>query len=233
MDLQGNAVSPPSVALWKICGLTRETDVAQCLSVGVPYVGFNFHKGSKRFVTPAKAAEIWRLAVRHHGSKPLATHPVAVVVGHTAAEIVAALDVFPELSVVQFHGKESPRDLARLARAVGERTIWKALGIGRAEDLAHAADFQDSASLILFDSAAIPQGQSVIGGSGKTFDWSWLSTHRPDVAFGLAGGINPKNVRDALSYRPRLIDLCSGVEASPGVKNHELVDALAREMRRS
>ena len=232
MDLQGNSVSPPSLALWKICGLTRETDVAQCLSLAVPYVGFNFHKASKRFVTPGRAAEVWRLAVRHHGLKLLATHPVAVFVDPTETEIGAALDLFPELSVVQFHGNESPRDLARLGRAVGERTVWKALGIGRAEDLALAADFQDSATLILFDSAAIPQGQSVIGGSGKTFDWSWLSTHRPSVAFGLAGGINPKNVRDALSYRPRLIDLCSGVEASPGAKNHELVDALAREMRR-
>lgn len=216
---------------WKICGLTREEDVAHCLSVGVPYAGFNFHKGSKRFVTPAKAAEIWRLAVRHHGANPLVTRPVAVVVDYSADELGAALQVFPELAVVQFHGKESPEDLARLARVAGERTIWKAIGVATPEDLARAKDYQDTASLVLFDSAHVPQGQSVIGGSGKTFDWNWLSTNRPTVAFGIAGGVNPKNVRDALSYKPRLIDLCSGVEASPGVKNSGLVDAMAREIR--
>ncbi len=201
------------------------------MSVGVPYAGFNLHKGSKRFVTPAKAAEIWRLAVRHHGANSLVTHPVAVVVDHSEAELKAALEVFPEIAVVQFHGKESPQDLARLARATGERTIWKAFGVAKPQDIARARDYQDTASLVLFDSAHVPQGQAVIGGSGKTFDWNWLSTHRPEVPFGIAGGINPQNVRDALSYRPRLIDLCSGVEATPGVKDPQLVDALAREIR--
>jgi phosphoribosylanthranilate isomerase len=233
MDLQGKSASPSLVALWKVCGLTREVDVAQCLSLDVPYVGFNFHKGSKRFITPAKAAEIWRQAVRGHGAKPLVTHPVAVVVDWPEGELRAALEVFPEVAVVQFHGKESPGELARLTRAVGERTIWKAFGIAKAGDLAHAADYLDSASLILFDSAVIPPGAGVSGGSGKTFDWNWLSTNPPGVPFGLAGGINPKNVRDALSYQPRLIDLCSGVEASPGVKNPALLEALAREMQRS
>lgn len=193
-------------------------------------MGFNFYKGSRRFIAPERAAEIWRQAALTQTPHSVTSQPVAVIVDWSHQELVAAIEAFPELAVLQFHGSESPADLVRLAAAGGQRPVWKAYGVGTADDLGRARRFLDSASLVLFDSAQVPQGSTVAGGSGKSFDWSWLSTVPSDVAFGLAGGINLQNLRDALQYRPRLIDLCSGVESAPGIKDHAMIDAFAREM---
>lgn len=204
--------------------MTREPDVTSSLALGASYAGFIFHDGSKRFVTPAYAAVLWRQAVQRHAGRSIATKPVAVVVDWTADDLARALDVFPELAVVQFHGRETPDEIARLSHALRGRESWKVIGVARPEDLRRGAAFAGVADLILYD--------NVRGGSGQTFDWSWLGTNPPAHAFGLAGGINPRNLRDALAHRPRLVDLSSGVESAPGIKDKALLAEFAKEMAR-
>ncbi len=229
MDLQGKSASP---AL-KICGLTRAVDVEQCLSLGVTYAGFNFHAGSRRFIKPEAAAAVWRLAVRNHGAKALGTQPVAVFVDAPAETLRQTVAAFPELAVLQFHGDEDPAEVRSLAGAAPGRTVWKALGIASSSDLDRAESFAGAATLLLLDSAVIPSGSKVAGGSGHSFNWEWLLTHRPTLPLGLAGGISSSNVGAAMRYHPQLIDVCSGVEASPGIKDPAKVVALVREMRRA
>lgn len=206
----------------KICGVTTPAAIDAAIAARADYVGFNFHPPSPRFLSSAKAAA---LAERVEGR--------AVTVGvfvdaddATIAEAIASA----RLDALQLHGKETPARAAQLKAQFG-LPVWKVLSVATADDVARAAAYRDAADLILFD-ARTPAG-GLPGGMGLTFDWSLLAAYRGPMPWGLAGGLTPLNVADAIrQIGAPLIDTSSGVESAPGVKDVDLIAAFCQAARR-
>ncbi len=197
----------------KICGITREDDAARVAEAGADYLGLNFWPGSKRHVTVARAAALGRAA---RAARP-AVALVGLFVDQPEDEIVAAAAALA-LDVVQLHGDEPPAAVAALtARGL---TVWKAHAVRDAGDVAGLAAWPAAAHLL----DAPSPGR---GGSGTRFDWGLAAAA---VAAGhrvvLAGGLTPDNVAAAIArVRPFAVDVASGVESAPGVKDLDRVRA--------
>ena len=194
----------------KICGITRLEDAQRAAELGADFLGFIFVKESPRYRDAAHAAEI---------AQALGANRPKLVGVFRDADVDTIRDVAARvpLDFVQLHGAESDEDI----RAIG-LPCFKALQVGDAlpDTTAHP-----SAEWLLFDSPG--------GGSGKRFDWSLLNLYSRATPFLLAGGITPDNVAAAISLaRPDAIDVASGVEESPGVKDHDKVARLFERMRR-
>jgi phosphoribosylanthranilate isomerase len=208
----------------KICGLTSAEAVSAALSGGAAFLGFMFFEKSPRNIAPDVAA---RLAQPVRGRAKV----VSVMVDPSDAEadrIAAALK--PDF--VQLHGSETP---AR-ARAVAERMgagLIKVLPVAEAADLAPAADFDPIADHLMFDTKASPDADRP-GGSGRAFDWSLLAGRRFRRPWLLAGGLDPWNLAEAvrLSGAP-IVDVSSGVERGPGLKDPALIAAFLDAAKRA
>jgi indole-3-glycerol phosphate synthase/phosphoribosylanthranilate isomerase len=193
----------------KVCGVARPEDSALAADAGATHIGMIFAEKSPRRVGK-EAAEIADVA-RSKGIKAVG------VFQDQEPEFVAATAAEFGLDAVQLHGKE---DLSRFAGAAGE--IWAACAIGDEAEVE-----REGADRIVYDTRA--NGRS--GGTGKAFDWSRIAL-RPHLATGLlAGGIGPQNARDAQRVGSYGIDVSSGVEAAPGVKDPEKVKALFDSLR--
>jgi len=213
----------------KICGVTVASDVAACCQQGVDYVGFNLYSGSKRFISPTRARQIWLEATYQTQTS---TTPALVFVDHTPEQLAAALGDFPEARVVQMHNVTSTSELQPLRAIIGERELWAGVAIREAKDLDLAAALKLYADLILLDSAVIPAGSTVAGGSGQTFDWSMLTKADEIGVYGVAGGVNASNLPAlAAICRPELLDVCSGVETAPGRKDPAKITKLIHTVR--
>lgn len=206
----------------KICGLSTPDTVAAALDGGASHVGFIFFPKSPRNVSPGQAAELRRAATGRASA-------VAVTVdaddGFLDA-IVAAMK--PDL--LQLHGKEPPERVA----AVRERhglPVMKAFSIGDVADLGRIAAYRGVADRFLLD-AKPPKGAELPGGNGVAFDWSLLDSLDPGDPYMLSGGLGPANVADALTRaRPPGLDVSSGVESAPGVKDAGLIRAFFDAVR--
>lgn len=185
----------------KICGLTREEDVRAACALGAAYVGFNFSALSARRVRPARARS---LAAAATGALR-----VGVFVDESYREIEAAVAEVP-LDLVQIHRPLVADDLRR----VGVRVL-AVVRAGHEEEVP-SADLLGRCAGILFDSSSGSGG----GGTGVSFDLSLLDGRSWPVPLFLAGGLHAANVADSISRtRPTAVDVASGVEASPGVKD--------------
>lgn len=199
----------------KICGITRAEDAQLCASLGADFIGFVFARSSPRCLTPERAAEI--VAALDPSSRP---RIVGVFRDERPHEIARIARLVP-LDFAQLHGDESDADVA----AIGIPAI-KAL---RVHDTLPEADAFPSAPWLLFDTWD-PRG----GGSGRTFDWSLLARYDRSRPFFLAGGINPENVGSATATsRPHAIDVSSGVESAPGIKDAAKLRLLFERVRQS
>ncbi|HVO06691.1 MAG TPA: phosphoribosylanthranilate isomerase [Burkholderiaceae bacterium] len=189
----------------KICGLTRETDVAAAVEAGADAVGFVLYGRSPRHVSAARAGQLAR-------ALPPFVTPVCLFVNAKADEIARAVEHVPR-AVLQFHGDETP------AQCEAERRSYiRALRMREGLALLDLAHAYASASALLLD--ADVQGY---GGGGKVFDWSLIPPNVP-VPVVLSGGLNPANVIDGVMHvRPWAVDVSSGVEASKGVKDATLI----------
>jgi len=200
----------PSSFPVKICGLSTPETLRAALDAGADMIGLNFHPKSPRFVTLERAKELAEIA---RGK----TEIVALIVDwdeKQAVELVEALK--PDW--LQLHGRETPDYVAALRRAVG-LPVMKALGIAEAEDLKAIAAYRDVADRILLD-AKPPKDAAFPGGHGRPFDWTLLAELDPDFAFMLSGGLDPANVAEAIRIaRPAGVDVSSGVESAPGIKD--------------
>lgn len=198
----------------KVCGLTREEDVRAACALGAAYVGFNFSALSPRRVPPARARS---LAAAARGALR-----VGVFVDESYREIEGAVADVP-LDLVQIHRPFVADDL----KHVGARML-AVVRAGRDEEIP-SADLLRRCAGILFDSSTDTGG----GGTGVPFDWSLLDGRSWPVPLFVAGGLHAANVADAISRtRPTAVDVASGVEASPGVKDlakMELFFAAVRE----
>ena len=131
---------------------------------------------------------------------------------------------------IQLHGPETPHRVEAIRDEAGI-AIMKAISIGTAEDVATVASFAEIADRIMLDAKA-PKGAERPGGHGSTFDWTLLKALDPELSFILAGGLTPDSVADAIrAVRPMGVDVSSGVESAPGVKDARLVRAFIEKAR--
>lgn len=187
----------------KVCGITRTEDALLTASLGVDAVGFVFYEKSPRFILPMKAAAIIR-------ALPPLVSVVGLFVNPEQDEIDGVLKHCP-LDVLQLHGDETPS----FCEAQTRRVI-KAVAVRDKADLetVHAYDCP-----VLLDAKALV---GVYGGTGETFDWSLLDDFEHEYPLILAGGLNAENVGRALAVRQwDALDVSSGVESMPGVKDTE------------
>ncbi|WP_375258243.1 phosphoribosylanthranilate isomerase [Citreimonas sp.] len=194
----------------KICGLTRPEDVAAAAAAGAAYCGFVFFEKSPRNVDVEQARA---LAV----DAPPGLAKVALVVNADDAALDAITGAVP-LDMLQLHGSETPERVAAI-RARYRLPVMKAVGIASAEDLPAIDRYAAVADQILIDAKA-PKGAALPGGNGLAFDWRLIAGRRWPVPWMLAGGLTPENAAQAVAMTgARQLDVSSGVEAAPGVKD--------------
>lgn len=206
----------------KFCGLVRRPDAELVAASGARYGGVILAPGGRRSVTPGHAATLFA---------DLPLRRVGVFVDANLAELHAAAAT-AGLHVLQLHGGESPGFAAEL-RAEGRWEIWKALRPRSAEEFLHSLDrYAGVVDGLLLDgwSASAP------GGTGARFPWEMVAGHRDRVPEGVrlivAGGLAPDNVAAAISLlRPAVVDVSSGVESAPGVKDAAAISAFAAAAR--
>lgn len=199
----------------KICGITRMEDAHAAASAGVDALGFMFFKESKRYISPQSAAPIVR-------SLPPLVEPVAVFVNESAEEI-RRICAECHIRTIQLHGEESPE----FCQSLSTFRVIKAFRIRERHDLAGLPEFRTAAWLL--DSFSAAQR----GGTGEKFDWELASSAMVhQVPVFLAGGLNAGNISAAIrQVRPYAVDLSSGVEVSPGIKDHAKIRELATAAR--
>ncbi|MCA0871852.1 phosphoribosylanthranilate isomerase [Seohaeicola saemankumensis] len=205
---------PPDIRA-KICGLRTAADVAAAANAGAAYVGFVFFAKSPRHLdidtAAALAAEV-----------PLGVCKVALTVNATDAELDAIVARVP-LDMLQLHGKETPERVAEIKARFG-LPVMKAIGIADAEDLSLIDRYEPVADQLLID-AKPPRNAELPGGNGLAFDWRLLAGRKYwQKPWMLAGGLTPDNVAEAIRMTSaRQVDVSSGVESAPGVKDADRI----------
>jgi phosphoribosylanthranilate isomerase len=200
----------------KICGLKTLADMHAVVDAGAAYAGLNFFAKSPRYVAP-EAARSLALAA------PEGLCKVALVVDADDATLDAIVAGVP-LDMLQLHGKESPARVAEI-RARHGLPVMKAIGVAEEADLAALIDYALVADQILIDAKA-PKDAVLPGGNGLTFDWRLLVGRKWLKPWMLAGGLTPGNVGQAARLTgARQVDVASGVESAPGVKDESLIRA--------
>lgn len=210
----------PTAAI-KICGIHSIDALEAVIRARADYAGLVFFPKSPRNVTPAQAA---LLASRAEGH----VRRVGLFVDADDTFISEALSA-ARLDALQLHGSETPERTAQLRSRFG-LPVWKALSVATDADVDKASGYAGAADLILFD-AKTPKG-TLPGGMGLSFDWSLVANWKGPVAWGLAGGLNPGNVAEAIRQTGApLVDTSSGVESAPGAKDSDKIAEFARAVR--
>ncbi len=210
-----------SVAV-KICGLSSADSVAAAVRHGAGFVGFVFYLPSRRNVTPEEARALCAMV-------PSGIAKVGLFVDADDALLAAALEKAP-LDLLQFHGDESPERVLAVKRRFG-KPVLKAIPVAGAADLAAAQRYYGAADRLLFD-AKPPKDATVPGGNGLVFDWELLGERRWPLPWILSGGLTPENLGEARRItRTEAVDVSSGVERAPGVKDLEKIAAFLARAR--
>jgi len=206
----------------KICGLSTAPTLTAALEAGADMVGFVFFEKSPRCVTYEQARG---LAARARQRAEI----VALCVdasNEDLQQIVAAT----EPDFLQLHGNESPARVAEIQEKFGVSAI-KAIGVADAADFAKAGEYKDAADALLID-AKPPKGAVLPGGNGVPFDWRLARNFHPRKPWLLSGGLDQGNVAEAIALsRTRGVDVSSGVESAPGVKDIEKIRAFVAAAR--
>ncbi|MER9407453.1 phosphoribosylanthranilate isomerase [Mesorhizobium caraganae] len=206
----------------KICGLKTDEAMAAALAGGASHVGFIFFAKSPRYVEPAQAGRLRQAAIGK-------AKAVAVTVDADDAfldEIVEKMR--PDM--LQLHGAETPERVAAVKARYG-LPVMKVFSVSEAADLDRLKPFIGIADRFMFD-AKPPKGSLLPGGNGVAFDWGILAGLDAGLDYMLSGGLNAANIGDALrSANPPAIDISSGVESAPGVKDPALIEQFFRAVR--
>ena len=205
----------------KICGIREPGSLDAAIRARAAYAGFVFFPKSPRNVTPAEAAA---LSARAQGR----IARVGLFVDADDAMLAEAMAA-ARLDVLQLHGQETPERAAQLRARFGI-PVWKALSVASAEDVARAETYVGTIDRVLFD-AKTPKG-TLPGGMGLSFDWTLVANWKGPMAWGLAGGLTPDNVAQAVELTGApLVDTSSGVESAPGVKDNDRIAAFCRAIQ--
>ncbi len=206
----------------KICGLTAAEHVRAAVRAGAAYVGFVFFAKSPRNVGLDTASAL-------AGEVPPGVARVALTVDGDDAFLDRLVARVP-LDMLQLHGAETPERVSEI-RARFRLPVMKAVGVADGADLARLDDYGRVADQLLVD-AKPPTGAALPGGNGLAFDWRLIAGRRWPVPWMLAGGLTPDNVADAIRLTgARQVDVSSGVETAPGVKDAALIRAFIAAAR--
>ena len=207
----------------KICGLRTVADVLAAADAGATYVGFNFFPKSPRYVSFDEARD---LAVE----VPVGVAKVGLVVNADDALLDALTERVP-LDMLQLHGSETPERVAEIRARYG-LPVMKVLGISGPADLDAIDAYSAVADQLMLD-AKPPKDAVLPGGNGISFDWSLLSGRKYwTKPWMLAGGLNADNVAEAIKHTGvKQVDVASGVESAPGIKDAELMKAFCEAAR--
>ncbi|SFL39637.1 phosphoribosylanthranilate isomerase [Shimia aestuarii] len=198
----------------KICGLREPEHVAAAAEAGAAYVGFVFFEKSPRHIGVAAARDL-ALEV------PVGVAKVALTVNADDAFLDQLVDAVP-LDMLQLHGGESPERVAEIRARFG-LPVMKAVGIAGPEDVAQIDAYGAVADQLLID-AKPPKGADLPGGNGLAFDWRLVNRKYWPCPWMLAGGLTAANVAEAVRMTgARQVDVSSGVESAPGVKDAGLI----------
>ncbi len=201
----------------KICGITTDEAMQAAIDAGADYVGLVFFAKSPRFVTAEQAADLTQLVeVRKVG---LFVDPDDTLLDEVVSHV--------RLDLLQFHGSETPERLERIRLEYG-LPVMKVVPVSAAADLAAAEPFLPVVDRLLFD-AKPPKGSELPGGNAVSFDWTILAGYKSKLPWMLAGGLTPANVAEAIRITgAKAVDVSSGVESAPGVKDPDLIRAFVR-----
>jgi phosphoribosylanthranilate isomerase len=206
----------------KICGITTPEALEAAIAGGADYIGLVFCTKSPRHIEIEKAKELARQARGR----------VKIVALTVDANDEALQEIIDEVApdILQLHGREEPARVAAIKRRFG-RDVIKAIPVATADDADKARDYAGAADLILFDAKA-PAGATLPGGNGRAFDWNVLDGVSEGLPFMLSGGLQPDNVTEAIALtHPVAVDVSSGVESAPGVKDAEKIRRFLRAVK--
>jgi len=201
----------------KFCGLVRPEDVDAAVRLGVDAIGFVFYPRSPRVLDRSQARALRRRL-------PSFVQAVGLFVNEPNESILQTVNEVG-LDVIQLHGDETPQTLASLQTPC-QRAVWRAIRMRSADDLLSSISMFGSAECLLLDSYS-----DAFGGSGKTFDWSWIPAGLPTRLI-LSGGLDAERVGQAIeSVRPFAVDVSSGIQGSqPRVKDLQRMEAFVESV---
>lgn len=204
---------PPLV---KICGLKTRAEIDAAIAHGATHIGLNHYAPSPRYIDLNTAAQLRKYAEGRV--------KVALLLVDAGPQVTGAAWSAVKPDIIQFHGNETP-EWINAVRTNTKTEAWKAVGLKDAGTLTRSLQYEGVADRLLYDAPA----QAMPGGTGTRFDWSLLVGHRHRIDWGIAGGLNAANVCDALSATGApLVDVSSGVESAPGVKDVDKIAAFLK-----
>ncbi|HEU6440840.1 MAG TPA: phosphoribosylanthranilate isomerase [Microvirga sp.] len=209
--------------LIKICGLSTPETLAAALDAGADMVGFVRFPKSPRHVTLDLGH---RLSLQAKGR----AKRVVLLVDPGDEDIAQAVEAInPDL--IQLHGSETPERVAEI-RAIVRRPVMKALGVADKSDLEALSSYAKGAEHLVLDAKPPRTAAALPGGNGISFDWRLLNGLDPALPIMLSGGLNPDNVAEAIRLtRPKAVDVSSGVESGPGLKDPARIEAFIKAAR--
>jgi phosphoribosylanthranilate isomerase len=210
--------------LIKLCGLTRAADVAAAVKLGADAIGLVFYPPSPRAVSPEQAGALL-------SQVPAFISTVGLFVNPTLADVRACINAAP-MSILQFHGDETPAQCAAIAEQV-RRPFLRALRIRPEMKAADLLEFENAYRTFspLFAGLLLDTWSDAYGGTGKVFDWSLIPAELAHRAV-LSGGLNAQNATGAVrQLRPHAVDVSSGIESAKGVKDVALMRAFIAAVR--
>lgn len=211
----------PDPLVIKICGIKTPELLDAAIEAGADIVGFMFVERSPRYV----GLELMQELISQARGR---VETCVVMVNPDNSKVMEVAALSPDW--IQLHGPETPHRVEAIRDEAGI-AILKALSIGSAEDVARVAEFADVADSLLLDAKA-PKGADREGGHGISFDWTLLKALDPSLPFMLSGGLTPATVGEAIkAVRPFGVDVSSGVETAPGVKDARLIRAFIDSAR--
>lgn len=206
----------------KFCGLRTPADVSAAVEAGAAYVGFVFFPPSPRYLAPEDAAPI-------AAQVPEGIAKVALVVNADDDLLDQITETVP-IDMLQLHGKETPERVTEIKQRYG-LPVMKAVGVAGPEDLENLDTYLRVADQVLVD-AKPPKDATLPGGNGLAFDWRLIAGRRWPVPWMLAGGLTEANVAEAMRLTgARQVDVSSGIESAPGVKDAALMQSFSAAIR--
>ena len=205
----------------KICGLKDAANLQVAIEGGADYVGLVFYEPSPRFVST-------QIAENLAAQIPDFVKTVGLFVDPADSDLEHILDRV-KLDMIQLHGDETLERISAIKKKF-DFEIIKAHRIASKKDIEMSQKYEDVADYLMFDARV--EGESLPGGTGKSFDWEILAGHDPKIPRFLAGGLTPENVTKAIrTCRPDAVDVSSGVESARGIKDPEKIRAFLRAVK--